>query len=87
MKDYNLLNGLTLAYIGDAHYEICVRRHLIEKGLTKVDELHKSCIKYVNATAQALSFDSVEKNLTEEELSIFKRGRNANGGQKRKVLI
>ncbi len=70
-------NGLTLAYIGDAVYEIMVRENLLKSGLTKVDHLHSEAIKFTSAEGQAISFDKIENILTEEELSIFKRGRNS----------
>ena len=76
------LSGTTLAYIGDSIYEVKVREYLIEKGLTKVDELHKSAIKYTCATGQAEAYDLIEELLTEEEVSIFKRGRNAESTRK-----
>lgn len=77
-------SGVTLAYIGDSIYELKVREFLIEKGLTKVDDLHKEAIKYTSAVGQAKSFDLIENLLSEEELSIFKRGRNSESIRKPK---
>ncbi|KFZ26925.1 MAG: Mini-ribonuclease 3 [Candidatus Izimaplasma bacterium HR2] len=76
------LSGITLAYIGDSIFEVKVREYLIEKGLTKVDDLHKSAIKYVSAVGQSEAFDLIEEKLTEKEMSIFKRGRNAESSRK-----
>lgn len=76
------LSGATLAYIGDSIYEVRVREYLIEKGLTKVDELHKNAIKYTSATGQASAFDLIEAGLTETEMSVFKRGRNSESTRK-----
>ena len=76
------LSGTTLAYIGDSIYELKVREILIEKGLTKVDDLHKSAIKFTSATGQANAFDEIESILSEEEISIFKRGRNSESTRK-----
>ena len=76
------LSGTTLAYIGDSIYELKVREILIEKGLTKVDDLHKNAIKYTSATGQATAFDLIENILSEEEMSIFKRGRNSESTRK-----
>ena len=73
----NLYSGLTLAYIGDAAYEILIREYLLLSGYTKVENLHKVAIKFTSAEGQAKAFDLVEEHLTEEELGIFKRGRNA----------
>lgn len=74
--NYNLLNGSNLAYLGDAYYELMVRRHLLEMKLTKSKDLRKVSIKYVSATAHKLIFDKIKDQLTEEEEKIFLRGRN-----------
>lgn len=76
------LSGITLAYIGDSIFEVKVREFLIGKGLTKVDDLHKSAIKYVSAVGQSEAFDLIKEELTDEEISIFKRGRNAESSRK-----
>ncbi|MDE1548581.1 Mini-ribonuclease 3 [Jeotgalibaca caeni] len=79
-KDWNLLNGLALAYIGDAAYEVFIREHLLVKGWTKPNDLHRRATKFVSATAQADLMQKMlldESFLTEEELSFYKRGRNA----------
>lgn len=41
MADYEQMNGIALAYIGDAIYEVYVRKHLLDKGMTKPNKLHK----------------------------------------------
>lgn len=79
------LNGLTLAYIGDAYYELRVREYLLSKKLTKVNDLHKTAIKYTSAVNQAKATKVLlEKFYTEEEISIYKRGRNQNSSHKPK---
>ncbi|MBS9336920.1 Mini-ribonuclease 3 [Fructobacillus parabroussonetiae] len=84
--DYEQMNGLSLAYIGDAIYEIKVRTHLLHTGLTKVNDLQKKSRHYVSAKAHAAIFDQMKKAayLTEEELHYFKRGRNAKSYTKAK---
>jgi len=77
-------NGLTLAYIGDAIYEVYVREYLIKQGLTKVDKLHKEAIKYTSAIGQKSALDKIYDLLTEEEIAVFKRGRNSNTDRKPK---
>ena len=67
---------LVLAYIGDAVYELYVRKNLVCGHNMPVDKLHKSATKLVNAGAQSESFKRIESMLTEKELSIYKRGRN-----------
>lgn len=79
--DARRLSPLALAYIGDAVYEMYVRKHLIEKGITRVNDLHKSAVKYVKATTQAQAVHLIESKLSEEEFRIVKRGRNAKSGQ------
>ncbi|ABJ62910.1 Ribonuclease III family protein [Leuconostoc mesenteroides KFRI-MG] len=80
------MNGLSLAYIGDAIYELEVRRHLLSLGLTKVNELQKRSKHYVSAKAHAALFEQmmVSNILTDDELDYFKRGRNAKSHTKAK---
>lgn len=74
-----LMNGLSLAYIGDAYFEILVRQYLLEKGITKVNELHKEAIKYTSGEAQARFMDLFisDNILSNEEIEIYKKGRNS----------
>ena len=76
--DINNISVITLAYLGDAVYELYVRRHLIEKGVAKVDALQHEAVKYVSAKSQAKILDYLVNNnyLTDEEIAIVKRGRN-----------
>lgn len=77
--DYNQMNGIALAYMGDAIYEIYIRRHLLAKGLTKPTKLHHKATHYVSAKAQAFLIEKMQEQnvLNDEELEFFKRGRNA----------
>lgn len=79
MKDYTQLNGLALAYVGDAIYEIYIRDYLIEQGATKPNKLHKAATNYVSAKAQAYLIKEMleEKLMTPEEETFYRRGRNA----------
>ena len=76
--DLNLINVITLAYIGDAVYEVYVREYLINSGIAKVEELQKEAVKFVSAKSQCkiLSYLMDNNLLTENELDIVKRGRN-----------
>ena len=67
---------LALAYIGDAIYEMYIRRMLIANPRLSVDKLHKKAVKYVRAKAQAEIVLALEKELGEEEWMIVKKGRN-----------
>lgn len=79
MRDYSQLNGLALAYVGDAAYEIYIRDYLVSQGQTKPNQLHRMATHYVSAKAQAKLMHQMlaEACLTEEELVFYKRGRNA----------
>lgn len=72
------MNGLTLAYIGDAVFEVMVREYLvINNQMMSAHKLHLKAVSYVKAQAQSDFIKSIEEQLTEEELHIFKKGRNA----------
>ena len=68
---------LTLAFLGDAVYELCARGRVVAEGNRPVNDLHKASVGLVNATAQSNAFDRISDLLTEEELAVYKRGRNA----------
>lgn len=75
MIDVNLINGIALAFEGDAVYSMYIRRHLILKGMTKPNKLHQEATKYVSAKAQArlIALMLEEQVLTEKEEEIYKR--------------
>ena len=81
-----MLNGADLAYVGDAYYELQIRLHLLEKGITNPNKLHKEAVKYVSASAHSEIINIIKDELTEEEMLIFKRGRNYNYKHSRKNL-
>ncbi|HHZ11572.1 MAG TPA: Mini-ribonuclease 3 [Acholeplasmataceae bacterium] len=70
-----MLNGANLAFIGDAYYELQIRRHLLEMDITNQNELQKKTSGYVSAKAQSLIVSKLS-DLSPEEVAIFKRGRN-----------
>ncbi|WP_026569027.1 MULTISPECIES: Mini-ribonuclease 3 [Sediminibacillus] len=80
--DVKQMKSLTLAYMGDAVYEIYVRHHLISKGNVKPDQLHRSAVAFVSAKSQAKVInDWLEKDwLSTEEEGVVRRGRNAKSG-------
>ena len=86
MIDVNLINGIALAFEGDAVYSMYIRRHLILKGMTKPNKLHQEATKYVSAKAQArlISLMLEEQVLTEKEEAIYKRGRKKWRARKKK---
>ena len=72
-----LLSPLTLAFLGDAVYELYARSRIVKEGNTPVNNLHLKTVELVNAGAQSAAVARIEACLTEEELAIYKRGRNA----------
>ncbi len=75
--DVNTMSPLVWAYIGDSVYELYIRMHLVNNSKAKPHKLHMESIKYVKAKSQADILKKIEKFLTEKELEIVKRGRNA----------
>ncbi len=82
----NLINGIALAFEGDAVYSLYIRRHLIFQGQTKPNQLHRLATRYVSAKAQAMLIEALLEGglLTQEEEAIYKRGRNAHSHTKAK---
>ena len=76
-KDIRTYSPLTLAYIGDAIYDLVIRTIVVERGNQSANNLHRQTVAYVNARVQARMIDALESELTEEELNIYHRGRNA----------
>lgn len=74
--DVNSLSPSTLAFVGDAYYGLLVREMLAEVNRPS-GELHSQSVKLVKAGAQAQAYKIIESELTEKELSVYKRGRNA----------
>ena len=74
----NQINIITLAYLGDAVYEVYIRNHLINTGIAKVEDLQREAIRYVSAKNQKRILDFLMNNnfLTDEEIDVVKRGRN-----------
>ncbi len=70
------ISTLGLAHLGDAVYELMVRSWLCLHGKATNKGLHRSAIHYVAAPAQARAVEKVMGELTEEEKSVFRRGRN-----------
>jgi ribonuclease-3 family protein len=71
-RDVNMLSPLQLAYIGDAVYEVFIRRFLLEDKLLSVNELHKRAIEFVKAKAQSDIVHELMNVLTEEEIRVVK---------------
>ncbi len=76
--DTNCMNVITLAYMGDAIFEVYIREECIKKGFAKVEDLQREVVKYVSAKGQASILKRLieENHLTDDEIEIVKRGRN-----------
>lgn len=80
MPDLRLINPLTLAFVGDGVYEMLVREEIVNRYTSlSANKLHTLAVEMVRATAQARGFAIIAPVLTETEMVVFKRGRNANG--------
>ncbi|MBQ9956277.1 MAG: ribonuclease III [Ruminococcus sp.] len=78
-REANSYSPLTLAFLGDSVYDTLVREHLLYKANMPVSKLHSMKVKLVCAEFQSQAFDTLAEKLTERELSVLKRGRNATG--------
>ena len=75
--DIRAISSIGLAHLGDAVYELLVRSWLCAHGKATGRGLHRAAVELVRAEAQAARGDKILPLLTEEELSVYKRGRNA----------
>lgn len=78
------LSPLVLAYSGDCVYELLVRNYVISKGNRPVNKMNSMTRSFVNAGAQSAMYDIIKDSLTEQEETIYKRGRNAKSHTKAK---
>ena len=75
MNNVKLLSPSVLAFVGDAVYGLLVRTHLAEINRPS-GELHSLSVQYVSAVSQDKAFEVIKDLLTEDEMAVFKRGRN-----------
>lgn len=76
-QDVRAYSPLTLAYIGDAIYDLVIRSVVVERANRSANELHKKTIRYVKAEAQSAMITALIPELTPDEEAVYKRGRNA----------
>lgn len=76
-KDIRTYSPLTLAYIGDAIFDVVVRSILVNKGNTAVNKLHQRASSVVKAPTQAMMAAALMDDFTEEEADWYRRGRNS----------
>ena len=75
--DAKQLSPLTLAFIGDTVYDLLVREEIICYANRSANDLHSLAVKQVRASAQAKAIEDILGHLTEDEITVYKRGRNA----------
>ena len=76
-KDWKLYSPLTLAYIGDAAYEMVVRSIYVKRSNMQTQKLHQKVIACVKAQTQAKMIQLLLPELTEEDAAVYRRGRNS----------
>ncbi len=76
-KDIRTYSPLTLAYIGDAIFDVVIRSILVNKGNTAVNKLHQRASAVVKAPTQAKLAAALMEDFTEEEADWYRRGRNS----------
>lgn len=77
-QEANQFNPISLAFVGDGVYELYVRSYILnKKGNLSAHKLHIKAIDFVKAKAQSDIMLTLEKLLNEEEVAVYKRGRNA----------
>ncbi|MDE7184898.1 MAG: ribonuclease III [Lachnospiraceae bacterium] len=74
--DIRTYSPLTLAYVGDAVFEMMIRTLVVEKGQRAANTLHRHTTNLVCAQTQAKLIDAVYESLSEEEKEIYRRGKN-----------
>ena len=76
-QDIRTISPLTLAYIGDSVFDLTIKTMVVGQGNAPVNKMHKKVSEIVKAHGQVLMYEAIKDILTEDESSVFKRGRNA----------
>ena len=83
----NNLSGAALSYMGDAVYELLVRRYLLQSHDTTTTKLNNLAREFVCAKRQSEAVELILPHLTEQETDIYKRGRNVNGNHPKSATV
>lgn len=75
--DANTYSPLALAYIGDTIYDMIFRTIVVGQSNMAAHKYHKKVCTYVSAVAQSEMFEKIKDYLTEQEMAVYKRGRNS----------
>ncbi len=76
-QNIRTISPLTLAYIGDSVFDLTIKTMVVGQGNSPVNKMHKKVSEIVKAHGQVLMYEAIKDILTEDESSVFKRGRNA----------
>lgn len=76
-QDIRTISPLTLAYIGDSVFDLTIKTMVVGQGNAPVNKMHKKVSEIVKAHGQVQMYEAIKDILTENETSVFKRGRNA----------
>nr|WP_300663686.1 ribonuclease III domain-containing protein [uncultured Acetatifactor sp.] len=76
-QDIRSYSALSLAYIGDVVYDLVIRTMVVSQANRPVNDLHRITVRYVSANAQSKIVQTLLDSLTEEEQSVYRRGKNA----------
>ena len=78
IAEVNTMSPLTWAYIGDGVYEIFIRNYILSENTgLNANKMHRKAIGYVKAKSQSTIMHELEELLNDDEMAVFKRGRNA----------
>lgn len=75
--DLKTLSPLTLAFVGDCIYDLILRTVIVERHNASPNQLHREKSRLAKAPAQAEMAEVLQEHLTQEELAVYRRGRNA----------
>lgn len=77
VADVRTYSPLTLAYIGDAIYDLIIRTVIVTRANRPNNDLHRIAVRFVSAGAQAKMADALQDMFTEDEQSVYRRGKNS----------
>lgn len=76
-QDVRAYSPLTLAYIGDAIYDVIIRTVVVERANRPANDLHRITVQYVSANAQSQIVQTLMEDMTGEEQAVYRRGKNS----------
>jgi len=74
--DIKTVSSAALTYLGDTVIEGCVREYLVREGFSSSAHLNEAALRFVRASEQAKAMKNIIDSLCEDELAVYRRGRN-----------